>query len=194
MAALTEVGLIPPSSGLSQSTSALRVRQTMIAGLSWPQLRGSSFRPEREVWDCWKQVGGIFHPQKPGRSQPAPTPKPIPAMLPMLLLLCYLALIIFVIAGLWKVFTKAGQPGWAAIIPIYNLFIMLKIAGRPAWWLLLFLIPLVNIVIAILVAIDVAKAFGKGAGFGLGLVFLGFIFYPILGFGSATYKAPAATT
>lgn len=106
--------------------------------------------------------------------------------------LIQLAVVVLIIAGIWKVFTKAGQPGWAAIVPIYNLYILLKIAGRPGWWLLLFLIPLVNLVIAILVGIDVAKAFGKGVGFGLGLTFLGFIFYPILGFGSDTYQGPAA--
>lgn len=109
----------------------------------------------------------------------------------MLPLLC-LALVVLLIAGFWRVFTKAGQPGWAAIIPIYNVYILLKIAGRPAWWLLLFLIPIVSLVIAIIVAIDVAKAFGKGTGFGIGLALLGPIFYSILGFGDATYQgAPA---
>jgi hypothetical protein len=98
-----------------------------------------------------------------------------------------LAIIVLVIASFWKVFTKAGQPGWAAIVPIYNAYILLKIAGRPGWWLLLYFIPLVNLVIAILVSIDVAKAFGKGGGFGVGLLFLSFIFYPILGFGDAAY-------
>ena len=104
-------------------------------------------------------------------------------------LLLYLGIVVLVIAGVWKVFTKAGQPGWAAIIPIYNIYILTKIAGKPGWWLLLFFIPVVNFVIAILVAIDVAKAFGKGTGFALGLVFLGIIFYPILGFGDAQYQA-----
>lgn len=102
--------------------------------------------------------------------------------------LIWLAILVVVIAGMWKVFVKAGQPGWAAIVPIYNIFIMLKIAGRPGWWLLLFLIPFVNFIIAILVAIDIAKAFGKDAGFGLGLAFLGPIFYPILGFGTAEFR------
>ncbi len=113
--------------------------------------------------------------------------------MPFLILLVELALIVLIIAGLWKTFAKAGQPGWAAIIPIYNIFILLKIAARPWWWLLLLLIPLVNIVIAFVVAIDVAKAFGKGVGFGVGLALLGFIFYPILGFGTATYTAPVRT-
>lgn len=110
-----------------------------------------------------------------------------------LILLIEIALIVLIIAGFWKTFTKAGHPGWASIIPIYNAYILLKVAGRPGWWLLLMLIPLVNVVIAIIVAIDVAKAFGKGTGFGLGLAFLAFIFYPILGFGDATYHGqPAA--
>ncbi len=103
-----------------------------------------------------------------------------------------LAIVILIIAGFWKVFVKAGHPGWAAIIPFYNIYILLKIAGRPGWWLLLFLVPVVSLVIAIIVAIDVAKAFGKGTGFGIGLAFLGPIFYPILGFGDAAYLgAPA---
>jgi hypothetical protein len=111
----------------------------------------------------------------------------------IIVLLIQLAIVVAVIAGVWKTFAKAGQPGWAAIIPIYNVYILLKIANRPWWWLLLMLIPLVNLVIAIIVAIDVAKAFGKGAGFGIGLALLGFIFYPILGFGSATYTQPVRT-
>lgn len=106
-------------------------------------------------------------------------------------LLLELAIGILIVVGMWKVFTKAGQPGWGCIIPIYNLYLMCKIAGRPGWWVLLYFVPLVGIVIAILVAIDIAKAFGKGGGFAVGLVLLGFIFYPILGFGSAQYQRPA---
>ena len=105
----------------------------------------------------------------------------------------YFGVIILMLAGFWKVFSKAGKPGWAAIIPIYNMVILLEIAGKPLWWIVLFFIPLANFVAAILVSIEVAKAFGKGAGFGLGLVFLSPIFYPILGFGSAEYQGtPAA--
>ena len=103
-----------------------------------------------------------------------------------------LAILVLVVAGFWRVFVKAGHPGWAAIIPIYNLYVLLKIAGRPGWWLLLFIIPVVNFVIGIIVAIDVAKSFGKGTGFGVGLAFLGPIFYPILGFGDATYQGAVA--
>jgi hypothetical protein len=112
-------------------------------------------------------------------------------MLPIVLTLCYLAVLVVILAGFWKVFVKAGQPGWACLIPIYNCYILLKIVGRPTWWLLLLLIPFVNFVIAILLALDLAKSFGKGTGFAIGLLLLGFIFYPILGFGSATYQGPA---
>jgi len=108
----------------------------------------------------------------------------------VMLIVC--VLMVVMIVSLWKVFTKAGQPGWAAIVPIYNIVVLLQIVGRPMWWLVLCLIPLVNLVAAIILAIDLAKSFGKGAGFGLGLIFLGFIFYPILGFGSARYSGPAA--
>jgi hypothetical protein len=105
----------------------------------------------------------------------------------------WLALAVLMIAALWKIFVKAGEPGWAAIIPIYNLIVMLKIVGRPVWWLVLFLIPFVNLVIAFIVAFDLAKAFGKGAGFALGMIFLSPIFYPILAWSDARYQgAPAA--
>ncbi|WP_053720250.1 DUF5684 domain-containing protein [Saccharothrix sp. NRRL B-16348] len=100
---------------------------------------------------------------------------------------------ILLIAAMWKVYAKAGQPGWAAIIPIYNIYVQLKIVGRPGWWLILFLIPFVNIVITLIVAIDMAKSFGKGSGFGVaGLWLFGFVGYPILAFGDATYRGPAA--
>ena len=99
-----------------------------------------------------------------------------------------LAIIVLVIVAMWKVFVKAGEPGWAAIIPIYNIIVLLRVAGKPWWWVFLFIIPLVNIIIGILVSIDVAKNFGQTALFGIGLMFLGFIFYPILAFGDARYN------
>jgi hypothetical protein len=104
----------------------------------------------------------------------------------------YLAFTILILAAWWKIFTKAGQPGWACIIPIYNLYIWCKIVGRPWWWILLMLIPFVNFIIAIILLIDLAKSFGKGVGFGIGLLLLPFIFFPILGFGSAQYQGPTA--
>jgi hypothetical protein len=94
---------------------------------------------------------------------------------------------IFMLVAIWKVFTKAGQPGWACIIPIYNLYVLTQIAGKPGWWVLLFFIPIVNLIISIIVYIGVANNFGKGAGFGIGLVFLSIIFFPILAFGNAKF-------
>ncbi|MGB7556168.1 MAG: DUF5684 domain-containing protein [Candidatus Korobacteraceae bacterium] len=106
-------------------------------------------------------------------------------------LLFGLVVLVIIIIGGWKVFEKAGQPGWAILIPFFNAYILLKIAGRPGWWLLLWLIPLVNVVIAIVVAIDVAKAFGQSALFGVVLIFLfGGIGYLILGFGDYRYLGP----
>jgi hypothetical protein len=104
------------------------------------------------------------------------------------LIIFYLAFIVFIIASIWKTFEKAGQPGWAGIVPIYNYYIMGKIGGIKNWWLIF--IPIVNIYIVFVIMIAIAKSFGKDAGFGVGLVLLGFIFFPILGFGSATYIGP----
>ena len=105
----------------------------------------------------------------------------------------YAILIVFGIIVQWKIFTKAGEPGWASIVPIYNVMILSKICGRGEMFGLLILIPcpLVTIVIMVMLIFDLAKVFGKGTGFGLGLVFLGFIFYPMLGFGSAQYTRPS---
>lgn len=99
----------------------------------------------------------------------------------------YLAVIVIAVISLWKIFTKAGEPGWAAIVPIYNLIVLIKIVGKPLWWIVLLIIPCVNFIILILLCIELAKAFGKGGGFGIGLAFLSPIFLPILAFGDARY-------
>ena len=91
------------------------------------------------------------------------------------------------IVGAWYMFQKAGEPGWAAIIPIYNYMIGIKIAGKPWWYILLMLIPFVNLIIYIIILNGLAKNFGKGSGFTVGLFFFRFIFIPILGFGKAEY-------
>jgi hypothetical protein len=110
-----------------------------------------------------------------------------------IMMIVLLAIMLVLIIGCWKVFTKAGQPGWAVLIPFYNLYILLKIVGRPAWWIVLCLIPLVNIVIAIVLAVDLAKSFGQSALFGVVLLFLlGGIGYLVLGFGNYRYVGPAA--
>ena len=103
----------------------------------------------------------------------------------------YVALIVFMILTMWKIFTKAGKPGWACLIPFYNLFVMLSIAGKPAWYFLLFFIPIANLVAMILVYAGIAEKFGKGGGFVVGMILLPIIFFTILAFGSATYAAEA---
>jgi len=107
----------------------------------------------------------------------------------------YLAFVVAIIAAMWKIFVKANQPGWGAIIPIYNTYLMLKIIGRPAWWIILLFIPFVNLVIGIIMALDIAKSFGKGVGFGIGLIIplVNIVCILILGFGDARYVGPAAS-
>jgi|SRR5579871_1871663 len=108
-----------------------------------------------------------------------------------ILMLLMLAIAVICIIGFWKVFEKAGQPGWAAIVPIYNMVIMLKIIGRPTWWVVLMLIPFVNLVVLLLVSMDMAKAFGQSAAFGVVALFLlcG-IGYLMLAFGNYRYIGP----
>lgn len=104
----------------------------------------------------------------------------------------YLGFIVLMIASLWTIFSKAGKPGWAAIIPIYNYVVMLEIIKKPIWWIVLMLIPIVNIIVGIIICIQLAKVFGKSTGFGIGILLLGFIFLPMLAFGDATYNAEQA--
>ncbi|MEW5735837.1 MAG: DUF5684 domain-containing protein [Thermodesulfobacteriota bacterium] len=106
--------------------------------------------------------------------------------------LVYLAIVVVMIAAMWRVFSKAGAPGWASIIPFYNAYVFLKIAGKPGWWLILFFIPIVNVIIGIIALVSFCNAFGKGLGFLLGLIFLPFIFYPILAWGDAEYEGSYA--
>jgi Family of unknown function (DUF5684) len=93
----------------------------------------------------------------------------------------------------WMIFTKAGREGWPALIPIYSTYILLKVIGRPGWWLILLIVPVVNVVIYIIMMNDLSKSFGHGVGFTLGLLFLSIIFVYILAFGSSTYRGAGAT-
>jgi hypothetical protein len=104
----------------------------------------------------------------------------------------FLGLIVAVLAivALWKIFTKAGEPGWYSIIPIWNTLVLLRIVGRPMWWIILLLIPFVNIVIIIIVMNDLSKSFGQGIGFTIGLILLSFIFMLVLAFGKYQYVGP----
>jgi hypothetical protein len=99
---------------------------------------------------------------------------------------------VLMIASMWITLEKAGLPGWACLIPIYNVIVLLQLAGKPLWWFLLLLIPFVNIIILFMIYIAIAQNFGKGVGFGVGLVFLSFIFFPILAFSDARYQPVSA--
>lgn len=90
--------------------------------------------------------------------------------------------------SMWKVFKKAGKPGWASIIPIYNIYTMIQIAKLPTYYLLLFMIPIANIYAMFKIYIELAHKFNKSTGFGVGLIFLSVIFFPMLAFGDATYE------
>jgi hypothetical protein len=106
------------------------------------------------------------------------------------LMIGYAAAVVVLVATLWRIFSKAGESGWKCLIPIYSAVVFQRIVGRPVWWMLLMLVPVVNIVISIVECVDLAKSFGKGAGYALGLIFLGPIFAMILAFGPAKYVGP----
>jgi hypothetical protein len=108
------------------------------------------------------------------------------------LIVVWLVVAVVMIAAMWTVFAKAGEPGWAAIVPIYNILVLLKISGKPMWWIILFFIPFVNLIIAIVMNIGLARNFGKGAGFAIGLTLLPIIFFPLLAWGDAGYQPVAA--
>ena len=114
----------------------------------------------------------------------------IPQVSPFAVILC-LAVIAFFIAVMWKVYAKAGRPGWASLVPIYNVWVLLEMGGKPGWWMF---VPFANIVFLILATLEIARRFGKSTAFGLGLIFLGGIFYAILAFGDAKYQATPETT
>ncbi len=102
-----------------------------------------------------------------------------------------LVVLLVVLAGMWKMFEKAGEPGWAALVPIYNMFVLVRIAGKEMWWAILLLLPCVNFVALVMVCLDIARKFGKDTMYGVGLALLPFVFFPMLGFGSAQYNRNA---
>ncbi len=106
----------------------------------------------------------------------------------LIILLLPIALLVVILAGGWKMYEKAGEPGWAFIIPFYNMWVLVRITRNEWWWFVLLFIPLINLVASIKLLHDLSKSFGKGVGYTLGLFFLSFIFIPILGFGSAQYR------
>lgn len=106
----------------------------------------------------------------------------------MFAFLVWLAVVIFMIAAIWTVYVKAKKPGWAAIIPFYNAYVLIKIVNRPGWWLVLYFIPPISFVIHIIVMNDLSKAFGKDVGYTLLLVLLPFLGWPLLAWGDAKFK------
>ena len=103
-------------------------------------------------------------------------------------LILYLAITVLMIVALWKIYTKAGKPGWASIIPIYNLIVLLEIDGLEWWYILLLLVPFANIYAVFKIYIELAHKFGKSTGFGVLMVFFSLICLPILAFGDAKYQ------
>ena len=118
------------------------------------------------------------------------------------MLIVYIAVAVLMVIGMWKMFAKAGRPGWGAIIPVYNLYLLVEIAGKPWWFFLIMILggfipfvgPIVSLVFTILVMIGLAQSFGKGTGFTVGLILLQPIFILILGFGSAKYLGNTPAT
>jgi len=104
------------------------------------------------------------------------------------IMIIYFAVILLIIIAFWKIYTKAGQPGWASIIPIYNIYIFGKIVGMKNWWLMI--VPFIGLIFSIIAILDLTKSFGKSSGFAAGMIFLPFIFFPILAFGDAFYIGP----
>ena len=99
----------------------------------------------------------------------------------------YVAIIALMIVSMWKIFVKANQPGWASIVPFYNAYVMVEIAKKPTWWFGMLFVPLVNFVFMIMIINALAKNFGKSEGFTVGIIFLPYVFFPILAFGDARY-------
>ncbi len=107
------------------------------------------------------------------------------ALMPILVVT--LALMVLYIIGLWKIYKKAGEPGWGAIIPFYNQYILAKITLGNGWLFLLLFIPIVNIIMLLVMMYRLATVFGRSGLFGVGLIFLPFIFTLVLGFGKSEY-------
>lgn len=108
----------------------------------------------------------------------------------LFVVLIVLAVSILMIIAMWRIFTKAGKPGWASLVPIYNMVVMMQIVGRPEWQVVLMFLPFAHIYISIVLPLDLAKSFGKTTGFGVLMIFFPAIMNPILAFGSSRYVGP----
>lgn len=104
--------------------------------------------------------------------------------------LIVLVVTVILLVAMWKIFVKAGKPGWAALIPIYNIVVLMEVCGRPGWWVIWYFVPIAQIVVMVLVSLDLAKKFGKSVAFAIfGLILFPIVGYPMLGFGKSEYKA-----
>lgn len=108
----------------------------------------------------------------------------------MVYMVVVLAIAVISLVGMWKIFVKAGKPGWGAIIPIYNLYCLYEMSFGTGWLFLLSFVPCVNAVMMIVMWIKLGQAFGKSAAFGIGILFFPFVFLPMLGFGDAQFVGP----
>lgn len=115
-------------------------------------------------------------------------PAPIKPGFPLAFILLILAVCLLIIAAQWIIFQKAGVAGWKCLIPFYNMYILMQIAGKPGWWMFLLFIPLVGVAIMLFAMLSLAKRFGKGELYGVGLFFLPMIFFPLLAFGGSEYE------
>ncbi len=106
----------------------------------------------------------------------------------ILFLVCWLICVTVTIAGMWGSFSRAGRPGWACIVPIYNYLVIIDIAGKPWWWIFMFMIPIANLYFVIVTIVNFTASYGRGVGFAIGLIFLPFIFWPLLGFGDSEHQ------
>lgn len=186
----------PPATTPRPATSPQSAVQTPAKEAAAPGAPAAAAKPSTPT----TPAKSATPPKPPAPPKPAAkkTPPPTPAVAPQLvgggsvaalaMLGGILAFFLMLLAALWKVFVKAGQAGWKSLVPIYNFVVMLEIAGCPWWWFLMVLIPVVNLWFLVVMHIRLAQKFGKGPLFGFGLCFLGFIFFPILAFGSATYE------
>ncbi len=102
--------------------------------------------------------------------------------------LVYIPIIVLMVAAMWKLFTKAGKPGWAALVPIYSTIVSLEMVGMPLWWLAIAIF--IGPVYMVFFCINLAKSFGKDTTYALGLIFLPIIFVPMLAFGKSQYQGP----
>jgi Family of unknown function (DUF5684) len=116
---------------------------------------------------------------------------PTTGQVPAFFWVIYIAILALAVVSMWKLFTRAGKPGWASIVPIYNTIVMLEIAGKPIWWFFMLFIPIVNIVFGFLTLYHFSKSYGKAEGFSIGVALLSIIFIPLLAFSDAKYQGPA---